>query len=281
MAGPRIEVRPCSTAIGAEVQGVDLSEPLDNASWATIRDAFHAHLVIFFRDQHLSPEQHVAFARRFGELEPYPFVHGIAGFPELIDIVKMPDEWVNFGHGWHVDMSFRAEPPLGAVLYGLEVPPVGGDTMFANLELAYDALSDGMKAVIEVARGVHDSMDPSAHSKYFKGMSLMGKEGTSREVSTHPLTRVHPVSGRRSLFISPDYCTRLDGMRADESRAILDLLERHAARPEFTCRFRWEPNSVAVWDNRATMHNALNDDLAARGTGQGFKRVMRRATIRR
>jgi taurine dioxygenase len=275
-----LEVRPYSSAIGAEILGVDLSKPMSNETWSTIRDAFHRYLVIFFRDQPLTPEAHIELSRRFGELEPYPFVHGIEGYPELVEIVKMPDEVRNFGSGWHADMSFRETPPLGAVLYGVEVPPVGGDTMFCNMYLAYDTLSDGMKEMLERVRGLHDSHEPQGHSQRYKGMSLQGKAGTRRQITAHPLVRVHPVTGRRSLFISPDYCEQLEDMTLEESRPLLDFLERHATRNEFTCRFRWEPLSVAIWDNRCTMHNALEDDLGARLDGKGFKRVMRRATIK-
>jgi taurine dioxygenase len=275
-----IQIRPYAAALGAEILGVDLSEPLDDRSWSIIRDAFHKYLVIFFRDQHLTPQRQVEFSRRFGELEPYPYVHGIDGFPELIDIVKMPDEVENFGAGWHVDMSFREQPPLGAVLYGIEVPPVGGDTMFANMYLAYEALSKGMKAIVKGLRGIHDSQEPEYHSDAFKGMHLTKREGTKRQICSHPMVRMHPVTRRESLLISPDYCMRIEDLGAEEGRLILGYLERHATRPEFTCRFRWEPNSIAIWDNRCLMHMALNDDLGARATGQGFKRVMRRATIR-
>lgn len=274
-----IEVRPYSSAIGAEILGVDLSEPLDNATWSTISEAWDKYMVLFFRDQHITPQQHIDFSRRFGILEEYPFVKGIEGYPELIDIVKMPDEVKNFGHGWHVDMSFREQPPTGAVLYAMEVPPFGGDTMFCNMELAYETLSDGMKKFVHTFRGVHDSLDPAGHSEKFKGMSLQKKADLKWEHRSHPLVRTHPVSGRTSLFISPDYCWEIEGMSAEESRMMLDYLEKHATQHEFICRFRWAPNSIAMWDNRCTMHNALNDDLAARSGGQGFKRVMRRSTI--
>ena len=279
MGANAVQIEPLTTAIGAEIHGVDLAEPLDERTWDVIRTAFHDHLVLFFRDQDLSPERHVEFSRRFGTLEEYPFVKGIDGHPELIEIVKMPDETRNFGAGWHVDMSFRAEPPLGAVLLGVEVPPVGGDTMFGNLYLAYETLSDGMKGLLENLRGVHDSMDPTGHSQKYKGMAMAKKETGERTVTAHPMVRVHPETGRKSLFISPDYCFRLEGMTEEESRPILDYLEAHAARHEFTCRFRWRPNSIAIWDNRCCMHQALTDDLAARSGAEGFRRVMRRSTI--
>lgn len=281
MLSNSIEVRPLAAAIGAEILGVDLAQPLDDPTWDLIERTFHERCVVFFRDQDLTPEQHVAFSRRFGELQDYPFVNGMDGFPELIEIVKMPDEVRNFGAGWHVDMSFEAEPPLGAVLRGVEVPPVGGDTMFCNMYVAYETLSNGMRKFVDTFNGIHDSHEPADHSRRYKGMTLRGKDGTTRKVSTHPLYRDHPVTGRRSLFISPDYCMDIEGMTPDESRMILDCLEAHAARHEFTCRFRWQPNSIAVWDNRCTMHQALSDDLAARAGANGFRRVMRRATIRR
>ncbi len=276
-----LEVYPLASAVGAEILGIDLAQPLDAGAWEIIETAFHNHCVIFFRDQVLSPDQHVEFSRRFGELQEYPFVKGIPDYPELIEIVKMPEEVKNFGAGWHVDMSFEQEPPLGAVLHGLEVPPVGGDTMFANMYLAYEHLSDGMRQIVDTMYGIHDSHEPANHSQNYKGMSLHGKEGMTRKYSRHRLFRTHPVTGRRSLFISPDYCMDIEGMTPEESRLILDLLEKHATREEFTCRFRWQPNSIAIWDNRCTMHMALNDDLSARSGGNGFKRVMRRSTIRR
>lgn len=280
MSYQTIEVRPYSSAIGAEIFGVDLSHPLDEPVWSEIHKAFLEYQVIFFRDQHITPAQQVAFSRRFGELEPYPFVHGIDGHPELIDIVKMPDEVRGFGGSWHADMSFREQPPLGAVLYALEVPPVGGDTLFSNMYLAYETLSDGMKALVEGLRGLHDSLDPKAHTELYKGMRMQERAGAKREVRAQPLVRTHPLTNRRSLFISPSYCWQLDGMTVEESRPLLDYLKQHATRHEFLCRFRWEPSSIAIWDNRCTMHNALQDDLAARSGGRGFKRVMRRATIK-
>ena len=276
----KIDVRPYSAAVGAEIFGVDLAEPLDNRTWSEIHQAFHDHLVIFFRDQHISPAEQLSFARRFGELEPYPFVHGIEGYPELIEIVKMPNEIRNFGSPWHIDMSFREAPPLGAVLYAMEMPVAGGDTMFANTYLAYETLSEGMKEMVGRLRGVHNSGDPKGHSNNYRGMSLQEKKGVEREIRSHPLVRTHPVTGNKALMISPAYCTELEDMTPDESRVILDQLEQHATRHEFICRFRWEQNSIAVWDNRCAMHRVLEDDLAARAGGEGFKRVMRRATIR-
>ena len=275
-----LEVRPYSTAVGAEILGVDLARPLAGELWAAILAAFHRHLVLFFRDQTLAPEEQLAFARRFGALEPYPFVHGMDGYSELIEIVKMPDEVRNFGHDWHADMTFREQPPLGAVLYAVEVPPVGGDTLFANMYLAWESLSEGMKTALSGLKGLHDSSDPSWHSEGYRGMSMNRKEGARRQVAAHPFSRVHPATSRTSLFISPSYCRRIEGMTEGESRMILDRLAAHATQHAFTCRFRWQPGTVVVWDNRCLMHQALEDDLGAMFQGRGFRRVMRRATIR-
>ncbi len=278
MSGPQI--RPYATAIGAEVLGVDLAQPLDNAGWATIHDAYLEHHVLFFPEQELTPDEHVAFARRFGELEDYPFVHGIEGHPELIEIVKEPDEVINFGHRWHTDMTFREQPPAGAVLYALEVPPVGGDTLFANMTLAWEMLSDGMKKALRELRAIHNSGKPTRHSQNFKGMKIQHKEGSEQQITAHPFIRIHPETGKESLLICPSYCHRIEGMTDEESTMILDHLERHATQDIFTCRYRWSPGDVVIWDNRCTMHIALEDDLAAIKGGQGFRRRMRRATIR-
>ena len=278
MGNNNVEVRPYSSAVGAEILNVDLSTELDNKTCSTIQQAFLDHGVVFFRDHNLTLDQHMAFSRRFGELESYPYAYGVDGYPEIVEVVKLPDELYNFGSGWHTDMSFREHPPMGAVLCAKVVPAAGGDTLFANMNLAYETLSDGMKEIVGRLKAIHYS-----HTKRGMGGPLKGMKNRSdygEETSIHPLTRVHPETGKISLFLSPDYCTQLENMTLEESRAILEPLERHATRHEFACRFRWEVDSIAVWDNRAVMHRAIEDDLGARRTGHGFKRVMRRSTIR-
>ena len=269
-------VHPYSTAIGAEVTGVDLSRALDDSTWTALRDAYLEHLVLFFHDQKLTPAQQVEFSRRFGRLEEYPFVHGIDGYPELIEIVKEPDEVINFGHLWHTDMTFREQPPAGAVLYALEVPPVGGDTLFANMYLAWEMLSEGMKAVLRRLRAIHDSGAPQRHTATFKGMKMQHRQGSERQITAHPFVRVHPETGRESLLISPSYCHRIEDMTDEESRPLIDFLCEHALRPEFTCRFRWSPRAIAVWDNRVSLHRAVPDFF---GEVDKHRRVMHRVTI--
>ena len=279
MTHPRIDVKPIASALGAEVFGVDLAKPLEDESWSEIRRAFHEHLVLFFRQQVLTPEQQLTFARRFGPTEPYPFINGVEGYPELVEVVKLPDEAHNWGSSWHADMTYRKNPPAGAVLYAKEVPPFGGDTLFANMYLAYETLSPGMQRLVEQIEAVHDSSDPTEHASLYKGIAMQGSGSGSREVAHHPLVQTHPVTGRRSLYLCRPYSIQFVDMTVEETRPLLDALEAHATRPELTCRFRWEPNSVAVWDNRCAMHKAMDDDLQALKSGEGFRRVMHRATI--
>ena len=267
-----IEVRPYASALGAEIIGVDLAQPLDDGSWEVIRDAFHKHLVIFFRDQHMTSEQQVNFSKRFGELEPYPYFHGIEGFPELIDIVKMPDEIQNFGAGWHVDMSFRERPPLGAVLYGIEVPPVGGDTMFANMYAAYEALSPGMQRMLRGLRAVNSSALADVSKTREDRIRDAGTNHDREFESVHPVVRTHPETGRKGLYVNVAHTARFTGMTEEESKPLLRFLFEHSVRPEFTCRFRWQVGSLALWDNRCAMHNPINDY-------QGYTRTMHRITL--
>ena len=276
MAAPTLEVAPLSGALGAELFGADLSKPLSNEVFDEVYQAFLDHLVIFFRGQDLTPQQHRDFAARFYKLEEHPFVQSLEGIPEIVEIVKEADEVANWGGPWHADMTFKPEPTVGAALYAREIPPYGGDTLFANMYLAYEALSEGMKDLLEGLRAVNYSGDPSEFYDDFKGMQ--GKASAS-ESSLHPVVRTHPETGRKSLFVNSGFTRCFEGMTEAESRPLLTYLCDHAVKPEFTCRFRWAPGSLAVWDNRATQHHALEDDFEARRTGRGFRRVMHRATM--
>jgi len=268
-----ISVHPVAGALGAEIEGADLSQELSDEVIAEIRQALLDHLVIFFRNQDITPEQHLAFAKRFGETVEYPLVKGLEGFPAIIPIVKLEHETVNFGGLWHSDTTYLEEPPMGSILLAREVPPYGGDTLFANQYLAYETLSEGMKKLLADLKGVSVSNTPKAMETRRERF----KEGAKVEpetvlTATHPVVRTHPETGRKALYVNIGHTIRFEGMSEAESRPLLEYLFAHQVKPEFTCRFRWEPGSIAFWDNRATQHNPINDY-------HGFKRVMHRITL--
>lgn len=268
-----ITVNPLTPAIGADIHGIDLAQQLAPSVVEELRHAFHTHLVLFFRNQDLSPERLVAFARLFGDIGYYPFVEGMAGHPEVVEVIKKEDETINFGGLWHTDTSYLERPPLGSVLYALEVPSVGGDTLFANMYLAYEALSPGMQRLLAGLRGVNSAEKPDA--AVTRTHRLAEKPRDARDVVTtasHPLVRTHPATGRKALYCSAAHTVRIDGMSEAESRPILEYLYRVQQREEFGCRWHWSPGAVAFWDNRCAQHNALNDY-------HGHKRVMHRVTL--
>ena len=268
-------LEPVTGALGAEVSDIDLAT-VDNAAGAELRAALDQHLVLFFRDQSITSTQQLALASRFGEVIDHPYVQSLADHPGIIEIVKKAGEEHNWGDGWHADMTFTPAPPMGAVLCAREIPPWGGDTMFANMQLAYDTLSDGMKDMLDGMAAVHYSGKPTNYEKNFEGMH--GRDDTAEESFEHPVVRTHPVTGRKGLFVNRIFTRRLAGMTLEESKPILNFLYDHSERAAFTCRFRWRENSVAIWDNRAVMHNALRDYHSGR-MGQGFRRILHRATI--
>lgn len=268
-----LTITPLTPAIGATIAGVNLAGDLPDETVSAIRAALLEHLVVFFRDQSLTPDRLVAFARRFGEIGYYPFVEGMAGHPEVVEVVKKEDETVNFGGLWHTDTSYLEKPPMGSVLYAVDVPPVGGDTLFANMYLAWDALSDGMQALLDGLRGVNSSEKPDAAVTRVNRIAEKPKDAT-RTVTTasHPLVRTHPETGRKALYCSNAHTVTIEGMRPEESAPLLQYLYSVQQREEFSCRFHWEPGSVAFWDNRCAQHNALNDY-------HGHRRVMHRVTL--
>jgi len=274
----RIQVEPLCGALGAEITGVDLARPLDDDTVAGIRAALIDHLVIFFRDQELSVEQHKAFARRFGTLNVHPQYVPLEGDPEIFPVVKDPADSHNIGGVWHTDVTFLEAPAMGAVLYGIEVPEVGGDTLWANQFLAYESLSDGMKEMLDGMRALHSDHTLSNPAEVARRNATRTTKiaeaavGKSPIEHLHPVVRTHPESGRKGLFVNRAFTRHFEGMTIEESRPLLDFLYAHAVRPEFPCRFRWRRNSVAFWDNRCTMHYAINDYPHAR-------RYMHRVTI--
>lgn len=273
MAFSHIDVRPISGAIGAEIHGVDLSQNLDDGVVAEIRQAWLDNLVVFFRDQELTPAQQVSLAERFGEPVEYPFVQGLPDFPVITPIVKLEHETVNFGGLWHTDTTYQERPPMATMLYAHEVPAFGGDTLFANCYRAYDTLSDGLKATLEPLIGINSSTKGRVVDTRAARVADAPKEDVKvAKIAEHPVVRVHPETGRKCLYVSFAHTTCFKGWTEAESRPLLDFLFDHQTQPEFTCRFRWEAGSIALWDNRCALHNPINDY-------QGQKRVLHRITF--
>ncbi len=241
-----IGIRPVAGALGAEIDGVDLSQDLADETVTEIRQALLDHLVIFFRDQDITPDQHLAFAKRFGSTVEYPLVTGLDGYPEITTIVKLEHEKENFGGLWHSDTTYLEQPPLGSILLARELPPYGGDTLFANMYLAYETLSDGMKALLAPLKGV--SVSNLARVKQTRAARVSDSAKVAPETvftATHPVVRTHPETGRKALFVNSAHTSHFQGMTESESAPILGFLFEHQTRPEFTCRFRWEPGSIA------------------------------------
>ena len=273
MASNALEVRPVAGALGAEILGVDLSHDLGDESVAAIREAWLKHLVIFFRDQTLPPERFLAVARRFGEAVEYPFIKGIEGFPEITPVIKLEHETMNFGGLWHSDTAYLERPPMATMLIAREVPPFGGDTLFANMYLAYETLSDGMKRLLDGLVTVNSSAKADVTKTREDRMRDGAKEDAKKQYTAeHPVVRTHPETGRKALYINGGHTVRFKDMTEQESAPLLQFLFQHATRPEFTCRFRWGVGSIALWDNRCTQHNPINDY-------HGFRRVMHRVTL--
>jgi taurine dioxygenase len=273
MAQASLNVRPIAGAIGAAIDGVDLGGELSEETVAAIRRAWLEHCVIFFRAQPLPPARFLRFARRFGAIVEYPFIKGIEGFPEIIPVVKLEHEKTNFGGIWHSDTSYLEKPPMATMLIAREVPPQGGDTMFANTYLAYATLSDGMKHLIEGLIAVNSSRKADASRTREDRVKEMQRDDAKPEyVGEHPVVRTHPETGRKALYVNVAHTLRFKDMSEAESAPLLNYLIQHQTRPEFTCRFRWEVGSIAFWDNRCTQHNPVNDY-------HGYRRAMHRITL--
>jgi taurine dioxygenase len=268
MTYERIRVEPIAGALGAEVQGIDLRQPLDAATEKEVHDAWMKHLVLFFRDQDITPGQHKAFASRFGQLHVHPVLpsRGDEGHPEIV-VLESDEHRPYVAEHWHSDVTFERLPPLGSVLRGAIIPDHGGDTLWASMYAAYEALSDAMQRLLSDLRAMHDG----------GAFQMVATEDQKRELAknektTHPVIRTHPVTGRKGIFVNAGFTRKIVGMRSKESAALLGFLFEHVTAPEFTCRFRWRPNSIAMWDNRCTQHRVVTDNLRAH-------RRMERVTI--
>jgi taurine dioxygenase len=254
-----LEVAPVAGALGADITGVDLAAPLSDETVDEIRRAWLEHLVLFFRGQCLGPEALLAFARRLGDPVEYPFVQGLDGHPEVIAVTKLPHETVNFGGIWHSDTAYLERPPMATLLVARDVPPYGGDTLFANMYAAYDALSPGMQRVLERLSAVNSSALADVSKTREDRMRERGTGSGHEYRAEHPVVRTHPETGRKALYVNVAHTLRFVDMTEDESRPLLRFLFEHSVRPEHTCRFRWTVGSLALWDNRCAMHNPVND----------------------
>ena len=270
----RLAIQPIAGALGAELSGVDLGRDLDDATIAEIRQALLDHGVIFFRDQEFDAAQHKALARRFGTIFIHPNYYGLQADPEILEIRREPGDTKVVGEDWHTDTTMMAEPPMGAILYALEVPPYGGDTLFANQYLAYETLSDGMKRMLAGLRAVHSDRMVAGPAVNHAGRTTKARADADwhETISVHPVVRTHPETQRKLLYVNYSYTVGFDGMTEEESRPLLHYLMEHGNRPEFTCRFRWTKGALAFWDNRAAQHNPINDY-------HGYRRVMHRITL--
>ena len=267
----RMEVHPLSGALGAEIRGADLSGPLDSDLLTEIRGAFLDHLVICFRGQELTPGEELAFARQMGEPMPYPQLEGLRGFPLITEVIKREHEQVNFGGIWHSDTTYVESPPKASQLYAMEVPPHGGDTIFANQYIAWETLSEGLKKTLAGLSAVNTSSKPEISRTRDDRLKDQG-EALKVLSAVHPVVRTHPETGRKALYVNRGHTVRFDGWTEQESRPLLEFLFQHQVRPEFTCRIRWEMGTLTLWDNRCAQHLPLNDY-------QGFRRLMHRVML--
>lgn len=271
----RIDIRPVSGALGAEIRGLDLGADLDNSTMASVREVFFEHGVVFFMDQDLTPEQQLSFARRFGGIDVNKFFEQVDGYPEIAQVRKEPGDTANIGGGWHTDHSYDEDPAMGSMLYARELPETGGDTMFASMYAAYDALSPGMKELLDGMKAVHSgarAFGPNSKANTENRSAQFRLSEVAENEVEHPVVCTHADSGRKHLYVNGGFTTRFADMTVEESAPLLQFLYQHAARPEFPCRFRWQPGAMAFWDNRCTQHFALNDY-------HGQRRLMHRVTI--
>jgi taurine dioxygenase len=271
--GGGMKIRQVAGALGAEISGVDLSQGISTGLAAAIRQVFLEHQVIFLRDQDLSPAQFLAFAQAMGEPIDYPFVKGIEGFPQIIEVKKLEHEKVNFGGIWHSDTTYLEIPPMGSMLLSREVPPYGGDTLFANQYLAYESLSATMQGLLDGLIGISSSAKADVSKTREDRIKSDGSQNTPKEYrAEHPVVRTHPETGRKALYVNVAHTAGIKGLRDEESEPLLRYLFAHQVKPEFTCRFAWQAHTIAFWDNRCAQHNPVNDY-------HGFRRVMHRITL--
>jgi taurine dioxygenase len=273
-----ITVTPLSPNVGAEIGGVDIASGVSDEQFTEIRRAFADHGVIFFRDQDISPDQHIAFAERWAPINVNRFFKAVESHPQIAEVRKEPDQKLNIGKNWHTDHSYDQVPAMGSVLYAREVPPLGGDTLFAGMAAAYEELSEGLQAQLLTMRAEHTSrrafgmVADAARSTAGDMAKRIGNPEAATQDAVHPVVIKHPLSGRPCLYVNTDFTIGFEGWTEEESAPLLDFLYRHATQDHLSCRFKWSEGSMAIWDNRAVQHKALNDY-------HGHRRLMHRITL--
>ncbi|MCR9278753.1 MAG: TauD/TfdA family dioxygenase [Pseudomonadaceae bacterium] len=262
-----------TNAIGAEITDIDV-RTLSDEAFADLRSAFIEHGVIFIRDQNLSPEDHIAFAKRWADIDINRFFKAVDGYPEIAEVLKEADQTGNIGGGWHTDHSYDQVPAMGSILYAREIPPSGGDTLWASMGAAYDALSDGFKEMLSGLTAVHSSRHIfGANAQYAKEFGdRLGNAESATQDAEHPVVIAHPESGRKLLYVNPGFTIGIKGWNPAEAHALLQFLYQHAQQPMFQTRFKWREGDIAMWDNRSTWHFALNDY-------HGHRRYLHRITL--
>ena len=269
-----MKINLISGALGAEISGLGLKDSSEE-NWNVINQLLLEHKVLFFRNQNISAEEQINFAKRFGPLEKHVYVKGRDQYPEIIRIIKKPDEKQQWGETWHTDVSYNPKPTKVIILRSIKIPPVGGDTMFSNMELAYETLDDNLKEKIKDKKAVHSSLGAAAFVDAYKGME--GNGNLDEYSNIHPIVRTHPETGKKILYVNSMYTKRIEGLDESESSKLLKELFAHQERLDLTCRFKWTENAVAIWDNRSTQHQGLTDFFPGRGLGH--ERVMDRIAI--
>ena len=267
-----MEIMPLTGGLGAEILGADIRRDED---FSAIEAAFARYSVIVLREQEARPEDHLAFARRFGPVNVNRFFKPVEEHPEIAMVLKEKDQTEAVGEGWHTDHSYDLEPAMGSILHAIEMPPYGGDTLFVSMGAAYEALSAPMRSFLDGLTAVHSSQHvfgaAAMDSEAVRSGRLGNAEAATQE-ARHPVVITHPLSGRHGLFVNPVFTTRIEGLNREESEAFLAMLYAHCQKPEFQCRVRWKVGDITMWDNRATWHKAINDY-------HGFRRLMHRVTV--
>ena len=271
-----MKVKLLSGALGAEISGIDLKDS-SKENYQVINNLLLEHKVIFFRNQNITEEEHISLAQNWGPLETHAYVKGLDKYPKIVRIIKTKDEKNQWGENWHTDVSYNVKPTKAVILKSLKIPPVGGDTCFSNMELAWETLDEEIKKKIKDKKAIHSSLGAAFFVDSYKGMQGHEKRNYDEYSNEHPIVRTHPETGKKILYVNWTYTKQIIGLEKEESDEILKKIFEHQARLDLTCRFNWTENAVAMWDNRSVIHYALTDFYPERGLG--YERIMDRIAI--